>query len=69
MDFWLESAPPRYHVCQFSVKNFEFFGLNLGKLSNYVRCFGTNISEDVAESCVESEMSWVKVDGAGWRLK
>ena len=34
----LESAPPRYHVCKFSVKtdNFELFGLNLGKLSNYV---------------------------------
>ena len=35
----LESAPPRYHVSQFSFKvdNFEFFGLNLGKLPNYVR--------------------------------
>ena len=33
----LESAPPRYHVSQFSVKmdSFEFFGLNLGKLPNY----------------------------------
>ena len=32
-----ESAPPKYHVCQFSVKtdNFEFFHLNLGKLPNY----------------------------------
>ena len=71
MDFWLESAPPRYHVCQVSVKmdNFEYFGLNLEKLPNYVRCFGSNIVEDVAESYVESEMRWVKVDGAGWRLK
>ena len=33
-----ESAPPTYLVSQFSVKmgNFEFFGLNLGKLPNYV---------------------------------
>ena len=66
-----ESAPPRYHVCQFSVKmdNFEFSDLNLGKLANYVRYFGSNIVEGVAESWVEAEMSWVEVDGAGWRLK
>ena len=59
-----KSAPPRYHVCQFSVKmgHLEFFGLNLGKLPNYVRCFGSNNIEGVAESRVE-------VDGAGWRLK
>ena len=52
-----ESAPPRYHVSQFSVKmdNFEFFGLNLGKLPNYVQYFGSIIVEGVAES--------------GWRLK
>ena len=49
--------------------NFEFFGLNLGKLPNYVRYFGSNIVESVAESWVEAEMSWVDVDGAGWRLK
>ena len=67
----LESAPPRYHVSQFLVKmdNFEFFGLNLGKLPNYVRYFGSNIVEDVAESWVEVEMSWLEVDGARWRLK
>ena len=66
-----ESAPPRYHMCQFSVKmdNFEFFGLNLGKLPNYVRYFGSNVVEDVAESWVEVEMSWLEVDGARWRLK
>ena len=66
-----ESAPPRYHVCQFSVKmdNFQFSDLNLGKLPNYVRYFGSNIVEGVAESWVEAEMSWVEVDGAGWRLK
>ena len=29
--------------------------------------FGPNIVEDVAESWVETEMSWVEVDGAGWR--
>ena len=60
----LESAPPRYHVCQFSVKmnNFELFGLNLGKLPNYVQNFGSINTEGVAES-------WVEVDGAGWRLK
>ena len=31
--------------------------------------FGSNIVEGVAESWVEAEMSWVEVDGAGWRLK
>ena len=46
---------------------FEFFGLNLGKLPNYVRYFGSNIVERVAESWVEAQMSWVEVDGAGWR--
>ena len=29
--------------------------------------FGSNIVKDVAESWVEAEMSWVEVDGAGWR--
>ena len=66
-----ESAPPRYHVCQFSGKtdNFETFCLNLGKFPNYVRYFGSYNVEGVAESFVEAEMSWVEVDGAGWRLK
>ena len=65
-----ESAPPSYHVCQFSVKidNFEFFGLNLGKLPNYVWYFRSNNVERVAESWVEAKMSWVEVDEAGWRL-
>ena len=55
-----ESAPPRYHVSQFSVKiyNFVFSGLNLGKLPNYVQYFSSNIVESVAES-------WVELDGAG----
>ena len=59
-----QSAPPRYHVRQFSVKmeDCEFFDPNLGKLPNYVRYFGWNIVEDVAES-------WVEVGGARWRLK
>ena len=65
----LESSPPRYHVWQFSVKtdSFEFLGLNLGKLSNYVQYFGFYNVGGVAESWVEAEMSWVEVDGAGWR--
>ena len=63
-----KSVPPIYHVCQFSVKmdSFKFFGLNLGKLPNYVRYFGSNNVEGVAESWVETEMSWLGVDGAGW---
>ena len=40
---------------------------NLGKLPNYVQYFGSNNVEGVAESWVEAEMSWVKVDVAGWR--
>ena len=51
------------------MNNFEFFALNLGKLPKYVRYFGSNNVEGVAESWVEAEMSWVKVDGAWWSLK
>ena len=29
--------------------------------------FGSNIGADFAESWVEAEMSWVEMDGAGWR--
>ena len=47
--------------------NFEFFGLDLGKFANYVGYFGSSIVEGVAESWLEVEMSWVEVDGAGWR--
>ena len=67
----LDSESARYHVSQFSVKmdNFEFFGLNLGKSSNYVRYFGSNIVEGVVESWVEVEMSWGELDRAGRRLK
>ena len=54
-----ESTPPIYHVCEVSVKmdKFYFFGLNLGKLPNYVQYFGSNIVEAVAEGWVEAEMS------------
>ena len=62
-----ESAPPRYHECQFSVKmdDFELFDLNLRKLPNYVRYFGSNNVEGVAENWIEAEMIWVEIDGAG----
>ena len=49
--------------------NLEFFGLNLGKLPNYLRYFGSNNVEGVAESWVQDKMNWVEVDVAGWRLK
>ena len=29
--------------------------------------FDSNIVEGVAESWAETEMSWMEVDGAGWR--
>ena len=45
------------------------FRPKLGKLPNYVQHFGSNIVEGVAESWMVAGMSWVKVDGAGWRLK
>ena len=53
-----QSVPPLYHVCQFSVKmdNIWFFDLDLGKLPNYVQCFGSNIVEGSPEN-------WVEVDG------
>ena len=64
-----ESAPPIYQVCYVLVKmdNFEFFSLNLGKLLNYVRYFGSENVEGVAESWLEAEMSLVEVGGARWR--
>ena len=68
----LESAPPRYHVSQFSVKvdNFELFALNLGKLPKYVQYFGSNTVEGIAESWVEVDgtgWSWMEVEGPWWR--
>ena len=50
------------------MENFIFFGLNLGKLSNYAIFWFYNV-EGVAESWVVAEMSWVEVDRAGRRLK
>ena len=60
----LESTPPMYHVCQFSFKmvNFWFFGLNLGKMLNYVQfrfkcCWG----------CYRVlGGGWNELGGAGW---
>ena len=48
--------------------NFEFFGVNLGKLPNYVEYFGSNIVEGVAENWVEAEMSSVEVE-MSWRWR
>ena len=69
-----ESAPPRYHVCQFLVKmsNFELFGLNLGNCP--ITCdILVRILLKALQSWAEAEMSWVEVemscvevDGAGW---
>ena len=42
------------------------FRPKFGKLASYVQYFGSNIVEGVAESLVETELSWVEVDGAGW---
>ena len=55
------------HVRQFSGKtdNFEFFGLNLEKLPNYMEYFGSDNFESVTESWGETEMSWVEVNGGG----
>ena len=44
------------------MNNFEFFDLNLEKLPNYVQYFGSDNVEGVAESWVETEMSWVEGD-------
>lgn len=43
---------------------FDFFGLNLEKLPIYVRYFGSNNVEGVAESWAVSEIGWVEVNGA-----
>ena len=58
---WIQNK--HLHVCHFSVKmdNFYFFGLNLGKLPNYVQYFGSNIVEGVAESWMEADISWVEL--------
>ena len=45
--------------------NFESFGPTFGKMPDYVRYFGSNNVEGVADSWVEVQMRWVEVDGAG----
>ena len=50
-------------------KKNEFFGLNLEKLPNYVRYFGSFNIEGVAETWMVAKTSWVEIDGAGGRLK
>ena len=47
------------------MSNSEFFGLNLEELPDYVRYFGSNNVEGVAESSVKTEMSWMEVDELG----
>ena len=49
----------------FSQNNFKFLGLNLGRLPNYMRYFGSNNVEGVAESWVEAEISRMELDGDG----
>ena len=66
-----KSAPPRYHVSQFSVKmdNFEFFDQHLGKLPNYVRYFGTNIVEVLQRAGWRLKWAgwrWMELVGGGW---
>ena len=47
-----ELVHSRYHIFQFLDKtnNFQIFGLNLGKLPNYVQYFRSNSIEGVADS-------------------
>ena len=63
-----KSKPAIYHLCQFSVKMDNlFFGLNLGKLPNYVQYFCPNIVEGVAERWVVAERAdwrWMELGGA-----
>ena len=51
------------------MNNFKIFGLNLRKLPKYEQCFGSTNVKRVGKSWVKAEMSWVEIDGAGWRLK
>ena len=43
------------------------FGLNLRKLPIYVQSSGSDIVQGVADSWVETEMTWVEADEAGGR--
>ena len=67
----LESTSPIHRACQVFLKkdNFSFFSVNLGKLPNCGQYFSPNIVDSIAERWVEAEMSWVEVEGTGWRLK
>ena len=60
------SAPPRDHMCQFSVKmdDFEFFWLNLGKLPSYMRYFGSNNAEGDDDMWMHpvTSYSWAEID-------
>ena len=47
------------------MEKFKFFRLNLEKLPNYVRYFGSNNVEGVAEDWVEVQISWLE-KGGGW---
>ena len=74
LEFWKCKSGFRFSISkiplyQFSVKmdRFEFFDLHVGKLPNYVRYFGSNNVQSVAENWVEAKMSWVELDGGRWR--
>ena len=43
------------------------FRPKFGEIAQLRAIFASNIVEGVAEDWVEAEMSWVEVDGAGWR--
>ena len=45
------------------------FRSKFGEIAQLPAILGPNIVEGVAERWVETEMSWVEVDGAEWRLK
>ena len=50
------------------MNNFDFFSLNLGKLPNYVRYFGSYKNEGVSENWAEAEWAswrWMEL-GGGW---
>ena len=67
-----QSAPQRYHECQFSFKmdNFRFFGLNLGKFPISCGILVLIRLRELVGGWNEldgGEWSWVEVDEAGWR--
>ena len=51
--------------CVPTFRQFSIFGLNLGKLPNYMRYFGSYYDEDDAESWVGAEISWLEPGGGG----